>query len=184
MATAETVARAAAATGGRVGTDTLGAILLPFPARTTDRASHLLEGVVSMSIRPVARVRFLVAAVAIVLTAASGVLVVAQTKREFDVVGRNYRFSVSGTDRPEIRVTEGDLVRITFTAEDIAHSFTVEDKDGSHYRIMRRAEPGRPVSFDFRADRAGSFRFYCSLTIDDKCRDMQGSLQVAPPKGQ
>ncbi len=148
------------------------------------RSSDRQEGSVTMSLRPVSRVRFLTIAAVCAAVVSLGVIVVAQTKREFDVVGRNYRFVVSGTDRPEIRVTEGDLVRIAFTAEDIAHSFTVEDKDGSHYRIMRRAEPGRPVSFDFRADKAGTFRFFCSLTIDEKCRDMQGSLVVAPKSGR
>ena len=65
--------------------------------------------------------------------------------------------------------------RITLHAEDIPHSFTIEE---SPYRIMKRAEPGKPVSFDFRADQPGRFRFYCNLTADEKCKDMQGTLVV------
>lgn len=129
---------------------------------------------------PVSRVRFIGVAGLFATLVFSSLVLVAQSKREFNVVGRDYAFKVSGTDRPEIRVSENDLVHITFAAEDMAHSFTIEDKDGSHYRIMRRAEPGRPVSFDFRADKAGTFRFFCSLTIDEKCKDMQGSLIVTP----
>jgi heme/copper-type cytochrome/quinol oxidase subunit 2 len=139
---------------------------------------------VSMFFGAISRVRFIGVASLFAALVLSSLVLVAQSKREFNVVGRSYAFNVSGTDRPEIRVGENDLVHITFAAEDIAHSFTIEDKDGSHYRIMRRAEPGRPVSFDFRADKAGTFRFFCSLTIDEKCKDMQGSLIVTPKAPQ
>jgi heme/copper-type cytochrome/quinol oxidase subunit 2 len=36
------------------------------------------------------------------------------------------------------------------------------------------------VTFEFRADRAGTFPFYCNLTIDDGCREMRGELVVTP----
>jgi heme/copper-type cytochrome/quinol oxidase subunit 2 len=48
------------------------------------------------------------------------------------------------------------------------------------YRIAKRAAPGNPVTFEFRADRAGTFPFYCNLTIDDGCREMRGELVVTP----
>lgn len=108
----------------------------------------------------------------------TSIVIVAQSRRDFDVSARKYSFRVSGNDNAEIRVTQNDLVHVSFTSEDIPHSFTIEDHGDSHYRIMRRAEPGKPVSFDFRADTPGRFRFYCSLTIDDKCKDMQGTLIV------
>jgi heme/copper-type cytochrome/quinol oxidase subunit 2 len=110
----------------------------------------------------------------------TGVVVVAQARRDFDVVARRYAFTVSGNDRAEIRVTQNDLVRVNFSTEDIPHSFTIEDHDASHYRIMRRAESGKPVSFEFRADTPGRFRFYCSLTSDPKCNGMAGTLIVDP----
>ena len=74
----------------------------------------------------------------------------------------------------EIRVQKDDLVRITFSVEDIPHSFTIDA-----YRISKRAEPGKPASFEFRADRAGTFEIYCNLTIDDQCaQKMKGRLVV------
>jgi heme/copper-type cytochrome/quinol oxidase subunit 2 len=76
-------------------------------------------------------------------------------------------------------VRQNDLVRIHFSTEDIPHSFTIED---APYRIMRRAEPGKPVTFDFRADQAGRFRFFCNLTLEDGCRDMAGTLIVEPAR--
>jgi len=117
--------------------------------------------------------------VALASIVSAGVVLVAQSaKRDFDVVARKYSFTVSGNSASEIHVTQNDLVHVSFSTEDIPHSFTIEDLANSHYRIMRRAEPGKPVSFDFRADTPGRFRFYCSLTIDEKCKDMQGTLIV------
>ena len=100
-------------------------------------------------------------------------LAVDQTRRDFTVVARRYSYSVDGRDAAEIRVMQNDLVHITFSTEDIPHSFTIEE-----YRIMRRAEPGRPVSFSFRADMPGRFRFFCNLTADERCRELQGTLIV------
>ena len=101
----------------------------------------------------------------------------AQTRRDFTVVARNYSFTVIGSDAPEIRVMQNDLVQITFSTEDIPHSFAIEE---APYRIMRRAEAGKPVTFSFRADEPGRFRFYCSLTADPRCREMLGALVVSP----
>lgn len=102
-----------------------------------------------------------------------------QSRRDFTVVARRYSYSVAGSDTPEIRVMQNDLVHVTFSTEDIPHSFTIEE---APYRIMRRAEPDRPVSFSFRADAPGRFRFSCNLTADPGCREMQGTLIVAPSR--
>jgi heme/copper-type cytochrome/quinol oxidase subunit 2 len=88
--------------------------------------------------------------------------------REFSVNGENYAFSPA-----RLEVQKDDLVKITFTAADIAHSFTM---DG--YRISKRAGAKQSVVFEFRADQAGTFPFYCNLTQDSKCRDMKGELVV------
>jgi heme/copper-type cytochrome/quinol oxidase subunit 2 len=118
------------------------------------------------------------ASIAFVAVAAAAAVIADQGRREFDVVARKYAYRISGANGPEIAVAQNDRVHITFSTEDIPHSFTIEDTPASHYRIMKRAEPGKPVSFDFRADTAGRFRFYCSLTIDDGCKAMQGVLSV------
>ncbi|NUR55414.1 MAG: hypothetical protein HOQ29_13285 [Acidobacteria bacterium] len=88
--------------------------------------------------------------------------------RQFAVVGSHNAF------RPgNLEVNRNDLVKITFTAEDIAHSFTV---DG--YRISKRAGAGQSVTFEFRADQPGTFPYYCNLSQDDGCRNMKGQLIV------
>ena len=88
--------------------------------------------------------------------------------REFTITGNNYAFSPAS-----IQVNRNDLVKITFTAQDIPHSFSIDE-----YRIVKRASAGQTVTFEFRADRSGPFTFYCNLSQDAKCKDMKGSLTV------
>ena len=88
--------------------------------------------------------------------------------REFTVSGAHYAFSPS-----TLTVNRNDLVKITFTAQDMPHSFTI---DG--YRIVKRAGAGQSVTFEFRADKPGPFPFYCNLSQDEKCKEMKGTLTV------
>jgi len=88
--------------------------------------------------------------------------------REFTVTGNRYAFSPAS-----LTVSRNDLIKVTFTAQDMAHSFTVEG-----YRIMKRAGAGQSVTFEFRADQSGQFTFYCNLSQDEKCKDMKGTLTV------
>jgi heme/copper-type cytochrome/quinol oxidase subunit 2 len=92
------------------------------------------------------------------------------TARPFTVTAHRYQF-----DPPRIEVYEDDLVRIELSTSDIAHSMTIDA-----YRIAKRVSPGRPVSFEFRADRAGTFPYYCNLQLEDGCRRMRGELVVKP----
>ena len=92
------------------------------------------------------------------------------TERPFSVTARRYAFAPA-----RIEVFEGDLVKIELRTEDIAHSLTIDD-----YRIAKRVGPGQPVTFEFRAERAGTFPFYCDLQSEAGCRKMRGELVVKP----
>jgi heme/copper-type cytochrome/quinol oxidase subunit 2 len=92
----------------------------------------------------------------------------AQAPRAITVRARKYSYEPS-----RIEVQHNDLVKITLEATDIPHSFTVDA-----YRIAKRASPGHGVSFEFRADRPGTFPFYCNITEDEGCRNMRGELVV------
>ena len=119
---------------------------------------------------------FVVTALALATLVAGSVTFAAQTKREFAVSAHRYAYEIAGTDDVEIRVQQDDLVQVTFTADDIAHSFTLDE-----YRINKRAEPGKPVTFSFRADKPGTHVIYCSLAIDERCRkETVASLVVTP----
>ena len=89
--------------------------------------------------------------------------------REITINGDQYAFSPA-----RIEVQKDDLVQIKFSAKDIAHSFTVDVP----YRISKRAGAGQSVVFEFRADEAGRFTYYCNLTQDDRCKQMKGELVV------
>lgn len=89
-------------------------------------------------------------------------------ERSFNVAARKYAFSPA-----LIEVQQDELARITLTTEDIPHSFTIDK-----YRIAKRVEPGKSVVFEFRADQPGRFPIYCTLTIDEKCKEMHGELVV------
>jgi plastocyanin len=51
------------------------------------------------------------------------------------------------------------------------HSFTVDE-----YRIVKRANAGQTVTFEFRA--TGNARFYCNLAQDERCKNMHGEIVV------
>ena len=103
------------------------------------------------------------------LLAHTAVTASAQTsKREITLDANRFAFTP-----PRIEVFEGDVVQLTFVPADIPHSFTIDA-----YKIAKRAEPGKPVTFEFLCDKPGTFRFYCNLTIDDGCKKMAGELIV------
>ncbi|MDQ3169280.1 MAG: cupredoxin domain-containing protein [Acidobacteriota bacterium] len=104
----------------------------------------------------------------VLLCLAAAAVVTAQSKREFAVHANRFAFTPSRID-----VAQDDMVKVTFTADDIAHSFTIDE-----YRIAKRADAGQTVTFEFRADRPGTHRIYCNLTNDDGCRRMHGELVV------
>ena len=72
-------------------------------------------------------------------------------KHDITITGRDGAFTPSRLD-----VGLGDIVKLTLVAEGSPCSFVIDA-----YRISKRATPDHPVTFEFRADRAGTFAFYC-----------------------
>jgi heme/copper-type cytochrome/quinol oxidase subunit 2 len=94
----------------------------------------------------------------------------APNRRDIVLVARDHQFIPNRID-----VRQDDLVRVTFTSAERPATFAVDA-----YRILKRAGADKTIVFEFRADQAGTFTFYCSLTSDPQCRDMKGELVVAP----
>ena len=92
----------------------------------------------------------------------------APNRREFTIVAKDYQFSPA-----RIEVSQDDLVKLTVRSEDIAHSFTIDE-----YRIAKRVPAGGSTTFEFQADRPGTFAFYCALTSEPGHRMMHGELVV------
>ena len=92
----------------------------------------------------------------------------APNRPEFTLIAKDYHYS---PDRLE--VSQDDLVKVTIRSEDVAYSFAIDE-----YRIVRRVPAGASTTFEFRADRAGTFRFYSNLTSEPGHGQMQGQLVV------
>jgi len=76
---------------------------------------------------------------------------------------------------PVLRVNQGDQVRITLQAADVVHGFYL---DG--YGIEQRVEPGISQQVEFIADRAGKYRYRCSVSCGTLHPFMIGELVVSP----
>lgn len=92
----------------------------------------------------------------------------APNRPDFTIVAKEFHFA---PDR--IEVTQDDVVKLTIKSEDLAHSFSIDE-----YRIVKRVPAGGSTTFEFRADRAGSFPFYCNLTSESGHSQMRGTLVV------
>ncbi len=78
-------------------------------------------------------------------------------------------------DPPVLRVNRGDRVRLTLQAGDVVHGFYL---DG--YDLQQRVEPGISQEIEFVADRAGKFRYRCSVSCGTLHPFMIGELVVGP----
>jgi plastocyanin len=94
----------------------------------------------------------------------------APSRREFDVTAANYKFTPD-----HVEVKQDELVKLTVRSTDVAYSLTIDE-----YRVSKRVPAGGEVTFEFRADRPGTFKFYSDLTSDARHQTMKGSLVVRP----
>lgn len=74
--------------------------------------------------------------------------------KTFEITGKNFEFS-----QKEIRVKEGDTVRIEFSSTDGFHDWVVDEFGAATSRV----QTGESVSVEFVADKAGEFEYYCSV---------------------
>jgi heme/copper-type cytochrome/quinol oxidase subunit 2 len=90
--------------------------------------------------------------------------------REVKMVARQFAF-----DPPVLRVNRGDRVRLVVEAADVVHGLFI---DG--YGREVRVEPGISQRVEFVAERAGKFRYRCSVTCGPLHPFMTGDLIVSP----
>lgn len=85
-----------------------------------------------------------------------------------NMTGDNFRF-----DPDEIRVKEGDKVRVVLTSVDMPHDFNVDELlvDGSI------GQAGETTQVEFTATKIGEFEFYCSVG-QHRVNGMVGTLIV------
>ncbi len=90
--------------------------------------------------------------------------------REIRMTARKYRF-----DPKEIRVREGERVRLLITALDRRHGFEIKALG-----INSVLEKGKETVVEFVPKRAGKFRFKCSVRCGWLHFWMKGKLIVEP----
>ncbi len=89
---------------------------------------------------------------------------------EVEVISNNYEFSET-----EIRVTEGDIVRLTLVNEEGTHDWVI-DEFGASTNIL---EAGEEETIEFLADEPGEFEYYCAVG-NHRAMGMVGTLIVEP----
>ena len=75
----------------------------------------------------------------------------------------------------EIRVKQGERVRLLLTALDRKHGFEIKD-----LAIKTELPEGKETAVEFVADRVGEFPFNCSSYCGFGHRRMKGKLIVEP----
>jgi heme/copper-type cytochrome/quinol oxidase subunit 2 len=88
--------------------------------------------------------------------------------KEFAMTARQFEFEPS-----TITVNEGDTVRLTITSEDVPHGFAIAEFD-----VNARLPVNEPTTVEFVADKAGTYRFFCSVMCGEGHREMTGTLVV------
>lgn len=91
-------------------------------------------------------------------------------ERQITISARSFAF-----DPGTVRVNRGDTVVIRLEATDVVHGLYLDA-----YGLSAEAEPGRPAELRFVADRAGAFRFRCSVSCGTMHPFMIGKLVVGP----
>lgn len=85
-----------------------------------------------------------------------------------EVEGGSYYFEPN-----EIRVNEGDTVRVVFNSVDMMHDFVIDEFDAA----SEIAQAGETVEVTFTANKAGEYEYYCSVG-NHRAQGMVGTLIV------
>ena len=88
--------------------------------------------------------------------------------REFNLIAANFKY-----DLAEIRVQEGDKVRINLSAGQGLHDWVIDEFNVKTSQI----QAGETASVEFVANRKGEFEYYCSVG-NHRAMGMVGKLIV------
>ncbi|MBI3366648.1 cupredoxin domain-containing protein [Candidatus Roizmanbacteria bacterium] len=88
--------------------------------------------------------------------------------QEITMTAKQWEFMPS-----EVKVKEGETVRLKVKSVDVAHGFSLPD-----FSVDERLEPGKEITVEFVANKKGTFTFFCSVLCGKGHRDMKGTLIV------
>jgi len=78
-------------------------------------------------------------------------------------------------EHPVIEVSRGDAVVLKLRSSGVTHGFALKAYD---IYIPEGIEPGKTVFVSFKADKAGTFPFWCNVYCGDIHQHMKGTLIV------
>lgn len=87
---------------------------------------------------------------------------------EIKMTAKKYEFNPS-----QIKVKQGDHVRLVITALDHDHGFKLEA-----FQVNQELKKGTDTTVEFTADKAGTFPFHCSKFCGVGHKRMKGELVV------
>jgi heme/copper-type cytochrome/quinol oxidase subunit 2 len=77
----------------------------------------------------------------------------------FVLTGENYKFTMNSEESPELRVKQGDKIRIEFTSTSGFHDWVVDEFNAATEKVST----GSSTFVEFIADKKGTFEYYCSV---------------------
>ncbi|RJR14853.1 hypothetical protein C4579_03590 [Candidatus Microgenomates bacterium] len=84
----------------------------------------------------------------------SGAAMMEEGVKTFTVTGTNFAFDVK-----EMRVNQGDTVKIVFKNGDGTHDWVIDEFNAR----TKMTQTGEEDTIEFVADQAGTFEYYCSV---------------------
>lgn len=93
---------------------------------------------------------------------------------EFYITGENFKFVINEVDNPDIKVKEGDIIKIEFSSTQGFHDFVIDELNAATEKV--RPENGI-TSIEFTADKKGTFEYYCSVG-EHRANGMRGKFIV------
>jgi plastocyanin len=94
--------------------------------------------------------------------------------KTFVLTGENFKFVMNGNNNPEIRVQQGDIVRIEFSSTQGLHDWVVDEFGALTDRVR---DTDGSTFVEFVVDQRGTFEYYCSVGTHRQ-QGMEGSLIV------
>ncbi len=88
--------------------------------------------------------------------------------KTIEITGQNFEFS-----QKEIRVNQGDTVRIVFSSTQGFHDWVIDEFEAATEQV----QPGTTTEVEFVADQTGTFEYYCSVG-EHRSLGMTGQLIV------
>lgn len=91
----------------------------------------------------------------------------------FVLSGENFKFLMNGVENPEIRVNQGDRVRVELVVTEGFHDFVIDELNVA----TKKLNPGGIDYIEFIADKKGTFEYYCSVG-EHRAMGMKGVFVV------